>query len=85
MKKVKLIAATLLFIFALTGCNYQLIDLQYTFNYAYISLPNGECVEGPIDSWTDYEDGDQIQLEIDGVVYLTDTTRCVLVYKKEDK
>lgn len=83
-KKLRVLAVIVLFIFVLIGCNYQLIDLQYTFNYAYISLPNGECVEGSISSWTDYDDGDQIQVEIDGVVYLTDTTRCVLVYKKEE-
>lgn len=29
--------------------------------------------------WTDFEDGDQLQIIINGVVYLTDTTRAVLV------
>ena len=38
-------------------------------------------IEGKVDSWKDYEDGDQIQVVIDGVTYLTDTTRCVLVKK----
>lgn len=84
MKKLRVLAVILLFIFTLTGCNYQLTDMKYPFNYAYISLPNGECIEGPIDRcWTD-NDCDQIQVEIDGVVYLTGTTRCVLIYKKED-
>lgn len=66
----------------LSGCNYQMVDLTYTYDYAYISLPNGDCVEGKIDSWTDYEDGDQIQVVINGNTYLTDTTRCVLVKHK---
>lgn len=65
------------------GCAYnkQLMDVTYGYNYAWISLPNGECVEGKVQSWTDFEDGDQIQVKIDGVQYLTDTTRCVLSSK----
>lgn len=67
----------------LTGCNQQVIDLNYKFDYAWISLPNGECVEGKVQSWTDYEDGDQIQVKIDGITYLTDTTRCVMAAGKK--
>lgn len=77
----KFISLLLICTLFLTGCNYQVMDLTYSYNYAYISLPNGECVEGKVDSWKDYEDGDQIQVVIDGVTYLTDTTRCVLVKK----
>lgn len=77
----KFISLLLICTLFLTGCNYQVMDLTYSYNYAYISLPNGECVEGKVDSWKDFEDGDQIQVVIDGVTYLTDTTRCVLVYK----
>lgn len=63
-----------------TGCgNMDMIDTVRTFDYAYISLPNGECVEGEIESWRDYEDGDQLQIKINGVTYLTDTTRAVLL------
>ena len=62
-----------------TGCNKSLVDITYTFNYAYIDMPDGSCVEGKVSSWLDYEDGDQIQLTIDGVTYLTDTTRVILV------
>ena len=83
MKK-KLIALTfsLLMVLTLTGCNRQVMDITYTYNYAYISLPNGECVEGKVSSWKDFDDGDQIQVVIDGTTYLTDTTRCVLVKRK---
>ena len=63
--------------FCMAGCNRQLIDTTYN----YISLPNGECLEGSVQSWTDYSDGDQIQVKIDGVTYLTDTTRVVLTTK----
>lgn len=81
MKKLKLIFPIAFLIATLTACNYQLIDTTFGYNYAYILLPNGECVEGKVDSWRDYEDGDQLQIVIDGVTYLTDTTRAVLVKK----
>lgn len=71
---------TLIFVALITtGCNRSLVDMTYTFNYAYIDMPDGSCIEGKVSSWLDYEDGDQIQLTIDGVTYLTDTTRVVLV------
>lgn len=66
----------------LVGCgNMDMVDTVYSYNYAYILLPNGECVEGKVESWRDYEDGDQLQIKINGVIYLTDTTRAVLVKK----
>lgn len=65
----------------LTGCNKQIIDLQYSYNYAIIQLQNGKVIEGKIQSWTDYEDGEQLQVKIDGVVYLTNSYNCTLIYK----
>ena len=65
-----------------TSCNKQIIDLQYSYNYAYIELPNGETVSERIDSWTDYGDGDQLQVTINGNVYLVHSSDCVLVYYK---
>lgn len=79
MKKIICLMLVLIMGLSMTGCNMQVVDLTYSYNYAYISLPNGECVEGKVDSWRDYEDGDQLQVVIDGTAYLTDTTRCVLV------
>lgn len=63
----------------LTGCNKQVIDLTYNFNYAYIILPNNTVVQGKVESWTDYQDGDQLQVKIDGVTYLVHSSDCVLV------
>ena len=83
-KTIAIVAIVLIIIFSLllTSCgNYQIIDMVYQYDYAYILLPNGEIVEGSIDFWSDYEDGDQIQVCIDGIIYLTDTTRCVLISK----
>lgn len=83
MKKLKLIFPIAFLVATLTACNYQFMDTTYDYNYAYILLPNGECVEGKVDSWRDYEDGDQLQIVINGVTYLTDTTRAVLVKSEE--
>lgn len=63
----------------LTACNQILIDMTYTYNRAIISLPNGEIVEGKVASWTDFEDGDQIQVKIDGKTYLVHSANIVLI------
>lgn len=78
MKKFIAVILVLIMIFALTGCNKQIIDLNYHFNYAIIQLPNGDIVEGEVQSWTDFEDGDQIQVKIDGVTYLVHSANVVL-------
>ena len=64
-----------------TGCNKQLVDLTYSYEYAIIGLPNGETVEGKVSSWTDFEDGDQIQVKIDGKTYLVHSSNIVLISK----
>ena len=80
----KLIALLLVVILALTvmllaGCNKQLVDLTYSYEYAIIGLPNGETVEGKVSSWTDFEDGDQLQIRIDGKTYLVHSSNVVLI------
>jgi len=71
---------TLLMVLTLTSCgNKQIIDFTYKFDKAIISLPNGDVVEGKVESWTDYEDGDQIQIKIDGVTYLVHSSNVVLI------
>ncbi len=75
----KTIALLALLGLTLTGCNYNMIDLEYQFDRAIIKLPNGEVVEGKVTSWRDYEDGEQLQVEIDGVLYLTSSYNCVLI------
>lgn len=63
-----------------TGCgNRQLIDVTYSFDTAIIALPNGEIVEGTVSSWKDYEDGDQIQVVIDGKTYLVHSSNIALI------
>ena len=80
----KLIALLLVVILALTvmllaGCNKQLVDLTYSYEYAIIGLTNGETVEGKVSSWTDFEDGDQLQIRIDGKTYLVHSSNVVLI------
>lgn len=65
----------------LAGCNKQMVDLTYSYEYAIIGLPNGEVVEGKVSSWTDFEDGDQIQVKIDGKTYLVHSSNVVLISK----
>ena len=83
----KIIAILLVAVVALsmalitTGCNKQLVDLTYSYDYAIIGLPNGETVEGKVSSWTDYEDGDQLQVRIDGKTYLVHSSNVVLISK----
>lgn len=63
----------------LTACNQQIFDTTYTYDRAIISLPNGEIVEGKVTSWTDFADGDQIQVKIDGKTYLVHSVNIVLI------
>ena len=66
-------------VLVLSGCNKQMLDLTYSYEYAIIALPNGEVVEGRVSSWTDFEDGDQIQVKIDGKTYLVHSSNVVLI------
>lgn len=79
MKKV--IALLLLLCMLLcTACgNRSLFDTTYTFNRAIISLPDGSFIQGTVESWRDYDDGDQLQVTIDGVTYLTHASNVVLI------
>lgn len=84
MNKVGLIVATLLvtvFIivfFTFTGCNMQLVDTTWDFNYAYVVWPDGTTEKLVIKSWTDFEDGDQIQIKTDRGSYVFHSSNCVL-------
>jgi ribosomal protein S1 len=82
MKKLLALILVIGLIFTFTGCNKQIFDTTYTFDTAIISLPNGDIIEGKIDSWKDYEDGDQIQVKINGVTYLVHSSNIVLINRK---
>jgi hypothetical protein len=59
--------------------NKQMFDTTWSFDYACIAMPDGSSVDGKIESWTDFEDGDQVQIKIDGVTYLTHIENVVLL------
>ena len=61
MKKLMLLL--LLPLSLLSGCNKQVLDFNYKFVKVHV-FEMHKCY--PISSWTDYEDGDQIQVEITG-------------------
>ena len=74
------IIAAMIICACLTSCgNMQIIDTTYSFERAIISLPNGEVIEGEVQSWTDYENSDQIQVKIDGKTYLVHNSDIVLI------
>lgn len=79
MKKLAIIVSSIVLAVSLVACNKQVVDLTYSYERAIISLPNGEIVEGKVQSWTDFEDGDQIQVKIDGVTYLLHASQVVLI------
>lgn len=72
-----LITGTLMF----TGCNKQIIDTNYTYNYAIIGVGD-TTITVVVDKWKDYA-GEQLQIiDTYGNVYLTSAENCVLMYKK---
>ena len=79
MKKIITIFFVILIVIITSGCNRQMVDLTYKYDRAIIELPNGEVVEGDVQSWRDYEDGDQVQVKIDGVQYLVHSSDVVLI------
>ena len=79
MKKIFALIIMLTFIAALCGCNMQVVDTTWSFDKAIVALPNGEVVEGKLNSWKDYENSDQLQVKIDGKTYLTHSQNVVMI------
>ena len=80
MKKIIALLLVLLMAWLLCGCNRTVFDTTYTFNYAFVSLPDGSCIDGPIKAWKDWEDSDMMQVTFsDGTIYYTHSSNVVLV------
>lgn len=47
----------------LASCNYQVADFNYNFKKVHV-FTTAQCYD--IESWRDYEDGDQIQVKVKG-------------------
>lgn len=79
MKKFFALFMVLVLVTLLVACNYQMVDTVYDFDRAIIEVGD-RTIEVEVKGWRDFEDGDQLQIvATDGTVYLTDTTRCVLI------
>lgn len=79
-RKIAAVLGVLLLSTTIVGCgNKQLIDTTYTFNRAIIELPNGDVIEGEVESWKDYDDGEQIQVKINGITYLVHSGKITLI------
>jgi hypothetical protein len=86
MKKIAIIALIVILCLMLTACqigNRKIgIDTTQTFRWAIIQMGNDELIEGPVDSWRDFNEGDSVQITIKGVTYLTHYTNVILVTEK---
>ncbi len=81
MKKTLILGIiALLAALTLAGCsNKDEFDSVRRFDRAILRLPDGTIVEGRVQSWTDFEDGDQLQVKINGKTYLIHSSNCVLI------
>ena len=86
MKKVAIIVLTITLCLTLTACqigNRKIgFDTTQTFRWAIIQLGNGELIEGPVDSWRDFNEGDSVQITIKGITYLTHYANVILTTEK---
>lgn len=79
MEKFFVIILVIVTCFSIVVCNKQPLDTTYSFDKAVLVLPNGKVVEGKVQSWADFEDGDQIQVKIDGKSYLVHSSNIILI------
>jgi len=72
------IAMSVLFV----GCNYKgydMIDTNYHFDRAIISMPDGTTFEVEVSKWAD-ADGEQLTITAkDGTRYLVSSYNCILI------
>lgn len=75
-----LVIMIIVMMFILTGCNQTIIDTNYTFDRAIVVLNDGTKMEIQIKEWTDYSDGEQIQIKgKDGKTYLVSSFNTILI------
>lgn len=53
------------------------------YTYAYIALPNGQCVEGEIEDYDRWSES-SVRITIDGVTYLTHSMNVVFSTEKPE-
>ena len=86
MKKIVIVALIITLCLTLTACqvgNRKIgFDTTQTFRWAIIQLGNGELIEGPVDSWRDFNESDTVQITVKGVTYLTHYANVILATEK---
>ena len=61
MKKIVTLIAAVMMVITMAGCgNVQMVDTTWSFEKAVIYLPNGDIIEGDVQSWVDFENSDMI-------------------------
>ena len=78
MKKCIAVFLVTIVMSVLCGCNRQMVDLTYSYDYAQIKMPDGTIVEGKLDNQHNY-DGEQVQVVINGVTYLVSSMNLVMI------
>ena len=79
-KRIVLVFMLVAMCLSLCACgNKDMWDTIYTYDRAIIALADGSIVTGRVQNWTDYEDGDQIQVKIDGKTYLVHSMNVTLI------
>lgn len=81
MKKkiAAIVTTTLLALGLLSGCgNHVVFDTTFSYDKVQIRMMDGTIIEGDVQGWSDYE-GDQIQVKVDGVTYLTHVNNVILI------
>ena len=68
---------------ALTSCNKKVLDFEYTFDKAIISV-GGKTVIIEVDKWSDYE-GEQLQIWTKGGdILLVSSFDCIFIKEDDD-
>lgn len=79
MKKIIMVVMLIVLAACLAGCNYTIFDTTWTFDRAIFTLPDGTIIDGNVQTWKDFEDGDQIQVRVNDVTYLVHSSDIVLM------
>lgn len=87
MKKILAFILAFVLVLSLAGIawadfNMSLFDTKYSFNYAYVGIPNGGIIKGEVKSWKDWDDSDMLQVTfVDGSTYYSHSSNILLVSK----
>ena len=67
-------------VLGVSGCDDS---TKSNYTYAYIALPNGQCVEGEVEDYNRWSES-TVRVTIDGVTYLTHSMNVVFSTEKPE-